>query len=113
MKENEKWETVKTTRYAEYQVSDAGRCKKILRDKSGTVEITNGNLNKHLGYMYFAGNFVHRLVALSFVPNLNGFKEVDHINSDKTDNRACNLRWVTHKENVSTEHSKEARRLHA
>ena len=43
--------------------------------------------------------FVHRIVAKTFIDNPRGCKEVDHINHDKQDNRVENLRWVTHKEN--------------
>jgi hypothetical protein len=42
---------------------------------------------------------VHRLVAMSFVPNPSNRPEVDHINTDRTDARACNLRWVNRSEN--------------
>lgn len=45
--------------------------------------------------------YVHRLVALHFVtqddPNK---KEVDHINCNTLDNRATNLRFVSHSENL-------------
>lgn len=41
---------------------------------------------------------VHRAVAELFLPNPNNKPTVDHINRNKTDNRACNLRWATHKE---------------
>ena len=43
--------------------------------------------------------FVHRLVALAFVPGWREGLEVNHKNGDKTDNRADNLEWVTHSEN--------------
>ena len=46
------------------------------------------------------GSFrIHRAVAELFVPNPENKPIIDHINTVRTDNRACNLRWVTHKEN--------------
>lgn len=45
---------------------------------------------------------VHRLVAYLFVPNDNALikTEINHINFNRADNRAENLEWVSHAENV-------------
>tara|TARA_R110000796_G_scaffold121679_1_gene235978 strand:- start:950 stop:1474 length:525 start_codon:yes stop_codon:yes gene_type:complete len=41
---------------------------------------------------------VHRLLAEHYIPNPDNKPTVDHINRIKDDNRLCNLRWATYKE---------------
>ena len=58
------------------------------------------------GYMVISLNNsrnvpVHRLVASAFLPNPEGKKEVDHINTIRDDNRVENLRWATPSENCN------------
>ena len=50
---------------------------------------------------------VHRLVAMTFIPNPHGFETIDHLNNIKIDNRVENLEWVTISENL---HRQWARR---
>ena len=43
---------------------------------------------------------VHRLLALTFIPNPENLPCVDHISRVRNDNRLCNLRWSTVRGNL-------------
>ena len=95
-----------------YQVSNLGRVKSLDRfcidgrKRYGQIMkqvITNGGyfavgLRKGKGQKRY---LVHRLVAEAFIPNTDNKPCVDHINTIRTDNRVCNLRWCTYKENCN------------
>ena len=57
---------------------------------------------------------VHRLVAQAFIPNPENKPEIDHIDTDRQNNKVSNLIWCTRKENcnnpLSLKHSGEARK---
>jgi hypothetical protein len=44
--------------------------------------------------------WVHRLLAFTFIPNPESKKYVNHKNGNKLDNSLSNLEWVSHQENV-------------
>ena len=52
---------------------------------------------------------VHRLVAETFLSNPKGYNEIDHRNHNRLDNRAENLRWCTHSENMQNSDKPEAK----
>lgn len=84
-----------------YLVSDNGEVKSI---RTGKILRPSVDKNGYLIYVLcVSGERItvkgHRLVAETFIPNIDKKPCIDHINGIKSDNRAKNLRWVTHKEN--------------
>ena len=89
-----------------YQVSNLGRVRSFPRNGTikeervlkpnkvgGYLQVT---LQKHKNRKY---KKVHRLVAETFIPNLENKREVNHIDGNKTNNCVENLEWVTTSEN--------------
>lgn len=102
-----------------YSVSNMGRVKSHVRqnrnelgqisgyDKNGTGKIIK--LSTASGYKVIDSKrigekriyLVHRLVAKYFVPNPEGKPCINHKNFIRHDNRASNIEWCTHQENMT------------
>lgn len=90
-----------------YQVSNLGNVKSLNYRKTGKEKILKSA--KKSGYpfvvLYKDGKvkqtLIHRLVASAFIPNTDNKPCIDHINTNRTDNRVENLMWVTYKENMN------------
>ena len=88
-----------------YEITDDARIfnKKTGRELKQPIHYSNGykkvTLSKDGKPYYFR---VHRLVAQAFVPNYNEDEctQVDHIDGDKLNNNASNLRWVSNSQNM-------------
>jgi len=62
---------------------------------------TFGKLNNKTGYLEIASARIHRIVATAFLGEaLSKEHVVDHIDTNKQNNRPDNLRWVTRLENI-------------
>lgn len=84
-----------------YQVSNVGQVKSLIRNKLlKPIKNRKGYLFVNLYKNGKNGVFLlHRLVAEAFLPNEEELPQVDHVNNDKTDNRVCNLQWISNVEN--------------
>lgn len=87
-----------------YEVSNTGKVRSLFRYKkvlkpvitrSGycAVELFKDKMGKM--------KLVHRIVAAAFIPNPNGFPQVNHIDENKHNNCAENLEWCTAKYNMN------------
>lgn len=92
-----------------YQVSNTGKIKR-LAGKHPSIRkerIFSPSVKKN-GYLYVSLSnngdikyfLVHRLVALSFIPNPDNKPEVNHIDGNKLNNNDWNLEWNTGSENM-------------
>ncbi len=107
--ENEIWNYVPN--FSKYAISTLGRVYSIsydmIMDLSKRRRYSLVFLSKEGSSRQNRKRFtlrVHRLVALTFIPNPKNKKCVNHINGRKQDNRLFNLEWSTHKENMIHAH---------
>lgn len=83
-----------------YQISNLGNVKgkkcilKQFVNQRGYFAVSLSKEDKRTSYR------VHRLVANAFIPNPDNKPQVNHIDGDKSNNKAENLEWLTQSENM-------------
>lgn len=120
----EKWKDIIVDGYdIRYQISNYGRVKSIARysDQGHWLdEKIMKTYNNRKGYLYVdlyvnkrdgvnnkVRRYIHRLVAEYFIPNPDNLPEVDHIDTNPSNNMYTNLRWCTHAGNYTNQITKQ------
>ena len=76
----------------------------LCKDKAGYVGVVLSNNG------FFKRINIHRIVADNFLDNSNNYKEVNHIDGNKSNNSLSNLEWCTRSENMKHAHKIGLRR---
>ena len=98
-----------------YKVSNLGNVLNVKTGKLLRVRLNDCGYNR-VSFLVDGkckNYLVHRLVAIHFIPNCGGLPSINHIDFNRLNNRADNLEWINHEDNVkySWQHQRFTRKL--
>lgn len=82
------------------KVSNKGNVVSYKRGVPYPLKVSHSNSGYQRVGASRSPQYVHRMVAETWIDNPNHYEEVNHINGDKDDNRVENLEWVTPSQNM-------------
>jgi hypothetical protein len=95
----------KITGYEYYFISSLGIVKNTQFNKEKYLKKAKTTIGYEVVLLYKKGKrtlfYVHRLVAINFIPNTENKPQVNHIDGNKLNNCIDNLEWNTAKENIN------------
>lgn len=96
------YEDGRVFKHARVVVSELGNIRTLKSKFIKAYDNGNGYKYIHLWYENRHQSIsVHRLVALTYLPNPNNFPEVNHIDGNKANNHVSNLEWCDRAYNVN------------
>lgn len=103
----EEWKEIEG--FPNYRISSNGRIKSLNYNKTGCEKILAPHRlnNGYLGINLYDSSrkscnlLIHRLVAMAFIPNPNGYKIINHKDESRDNNFVGNLEWCNHKYNLN------------
>ena len=83
-------------------VSNKGNVVSYKRGAGYPLKVVYGGGYQRVGAgdWHRPSQYVHRMVAETWIPNPNHYTQVNHINGDKDDNSVENLEWTTPSQNM-------------
>lgn len=85
--------------FPRYSVSNTGLVKNNNTGKMLKPQVESNGYLRVLLYPEKKHRLIHRMVALTFIPNIKNKPCINHIDGDKQNNCDSNLEWCTYQEN--------------
>lgn len=109
--DGEEWREVEDTN-GEYFISNLGRLKSLKGYKAKVLSPTTTKSGYERSAIHINGYkrsiFIHRLVAQAFLPMPKSLDyHIHHIDFDKSNNKASNLKWLSIEDHIKIHEEKE------